>query len=483
MEASGRAARAWAGFLLHFVVVGALLPQALHWDGIGFLAWARDRGVGDPAHLAYPALIRLAHAALAPLGASLELAARLLSAAGLAGAFVVLGVRLERGGLAPLAATLVALLVTTAHLAWRQGGTVEPSTLALLALLSAGEAADAYAVRRTAGRLALLGAAVLALLALHVAGVVALPWLLHRARPRGAPRRHVLAAALVVAGLAAAAAWLAGERLALSARWAAGFLPRGAHGPALGAHALAEHGRMLLGVLAEGAVSLAPLAAAGALGALLGGSATRRALVDAALLALPHAALFLLTGKPVVALLMPVLPALGLAVAAGTRALARVRHGVLAAAVLLPAVLAYQAALSLLEAFHAAAAPDPRRALAERLAAARPPGALLLAGEVARHVAWWTDAPVAGLPDVVHDGLARHGAAGDPAELVRAALPELLGRPGTTSVWITGEGLRYLEAVWGLSPEGADGLVAPGTERLRLAGGAELVLLARRPPP
>lgn len=480
MTETGRGARAWAGFLLHFVAVGALLPQALHWDGIGFLDWARGPGFNvDPAHFLYPSVIRLAHGLLAPTGLSLEHTARLLSAAAAAGAFVLLGTRFERGGLPVLEATLAALLVTTTHLFWLQASAVEPYTPALLAVLLAAAAADAYAARRSPTRLFLLCAAVLLALALHVVAAVALPWIVWHAHARGPlPRGHVVGAALgLLAVLLVTAGLIGWSVLARFASYGRGFFVGEASGGGFGA--LGQHARDLAAVLSGGASFLACLGGASALVACFA-PAARGAWRDAAWLGLPHLAVFLVLGKPVVALLLPFLAALGLFLAAGLRAAARIPYAPFAARVLLPAVLAVQAAFSVLEAFHAAAAPDPRRALAEELAAELPPGGALLAGEVARHVDWWTGATVAGLPDVVHNGLAEHGPEVDRAALVGEAAERLLARAGIDSVWITSEGLLYLETIWGVAPTR---VVPAGAERLRLDHGLELVLLARRPTP
>lgn len=429
--ASAGLAGKWLGFLLHFAAAGALLPQALHWDGIGFLQWARDLHLRDYGHFLYAPSIRLSYEVLAPFGASIELAAQVLSAAAASLAFVLLWARFERLPVPTPLAIAAAAAVTTSPLLWRQAGVIEPSTLTLAALLAAFAAAEACGRRRSPGRLMVLGAATLLCIGYHVVSLLAVPWLLYHARFRARavllPLGAGLALALLVLALPASRAELLGF-----ADFGRGFLPE-VDGPAAVFTAVGHHVRHGRDILREGAPLVCVL---GALVVLVAARGDRRSLLGAALLAGPPLLAFLAFGKPVVALLLPVVLTMGLLAGAGLRELARWRGPRAAALLLLPPALAFQATWSLLEAFHASSTPDRNRLAAEAVAGALPPSSVVFAGPLARHLEWFTDVSVVALPDWLHGAAA-------PADPVQGMLVEA-GGLAPRAVYVTSEGLEYL---------------------------------------
>lgn len=455
-----------AAFAAAFALFASLLPSVLRWDGIAFLLRAREPHRPDVAHLAYAPLLRWAGAALAPLGTSPELAARLVSCAAAAAIFCALWRRAERAGLPRLAALAAAGLVSTTPLYWRQAGLVDPGILAVASLLLAASAAEAYAERPAAGRLALASAALLAACAFHVVAVLATPWLVRCARgPTGPPPlRHVAvplalagAGALVVAGLG-----VGGDEVREFLVYCRGFLKR----PADAGEALAlvrDHARGMGRFFWQGAPVLTVLALAAA---PFAGRGAGRALW----LGLPLAGTFLVAGKPYVGLLMPVYLALGAVVVAAAARAAAAGRGT-AVTVGLTATLAAQVALALPEVVERSRAPDEKRIEARRIADALPVPGVVFAATNALHIRWYTRRMVVALPDVVHRAAGGQGDAADRARAIRdeAARHARLGR----HVYVTLDALLYLDRRWGIAPSE---LVPEGADVIRLDGDPPLAL-------
>lgn len=402
---------------------GALLvvlhPRALAFDGLAFLMAARA-GALDYGHALYLPLLNLGGALAG--GAASERVAQVVSALGGASTLALLLRRFERAGVPPGRALLVAVCFGVSTLVWQEGGSVEPTTWTLATLLLAAEAAEAYARRPSAAR---LGAAMLAFAAavgFHLVSLCALPWLASRARRAGAapPARHLLfllAGALLVVLLA----WLGGNLFVYLRFWS-GFVPDFRNGvwAELEWH-LQRAGRLFL----EGAPVLLALAG-------LGGFALRRerarGVEEALLLAVPYLGAYLLLGKPLVGLLMPVLLAgallVGSAALLGDEAQVGRVPRVPAGAIVL--VLAFSAALqfslSLPQALVWHREPDANRARAELFARHTPEGTRLLAGPLSNHLRYyWPALDVLSLPELWH---ARHAEdrSADPIEVVRQAV-------------------------------------------------------------
>jgi hypothetical protein len=428
-------------FLLFFVVIGAMPPEALFWDGIGFLQWARSEPLQlDYGHALYTPLLRLWHAALNTVWyATWEFSAKLLSSLAAALFFVLLWSRLERRGLAPLASFTLAALAATTPLFWRQAGIVEPTTLTLAALLLAARSAERYGEARTLGRCTLLVAGVALALSFHVVSVFAFPWLFALARgPAGRPpARHLAVPLTALAGLPVllSVAGKLGELAAFGRYWVA-FLPEGG-ASSVAAHAR-EAGRMLVG-------GFPGVVVAGALGLVVVACRERRA-PRACALALPYLVAFLLLGKPAVGLLVPVSLALALLAAEGLASLDRGR-ALRAAGVLLPLLLTYQVGHGMAWGLRRARTPDDFQEQAELLAAALPRDAVVIAGTLSHHLVWSTDAPVVPLPNELHAA----GPGANAPALLRALATRAAGESGR--VFLSSDAIEYLELRWGTRRE------------------------------
>lgn len=478
--AGGRAAPPAArgfllGFYLYLVAAVALPSQWLFWDDIGFLLAAREGG-SDYGHALYVPALRAVQALTRPFTDASEHTAKLLSMLGGALAFALLWRRVARGGLRAPLALLVALFAAVTPLFWRQLSLVEPTTWTAAALLLAAAAAEAYGARRGAFPLALLTLAFALALGLHLVSACALPWLVWLARgPAPAPPRREL---LVPAGLALlllALAALVGDpldRIGAFARYWRGFLPReGEPGHlALLATYLGHGAPLLVGATLVGL----PFAAQDA----RRDAVARRELAGALLLGAPYLAAFLAFGRPVAGLLVPFTLALGLALAAGARALdARAPRATYA---LGASLLAGQTFVATAFALHHATTPDQERATALLLAGALPADALLVAGEVAQHVRWLTDAPVVPLPNLVHGSWRADADGGSALERLHARAREALARYG--AVYLSSEAADYLTAHCGVERSALPGPDAD-TILVRADPPLALFLLARRDEP
>jgi len=441
------------GFFLFFVAIGALPPEALHWDGIGFLEWAgRDPIQLDYGHTLYLPLLRAFHAGLEVLWyGTWEYSSKLLSSFGAAAFFVLLWRRLERGGLDVFLGFTLAALASTTPIFWRQAGIVEPTTWTLAALLLADRAAERYGGRRTAGSCVLFVVAFLVLLGFHLVSLCAAPWLARRARlwRDRPPRSHLLvplAFALLLFGALAAADKLA-ELASFGAYWR-GFLPR------LEPRALGAHAAFLLRVLGLGMPGLFVAGVLGA-GVALGtrGTSPARAkevLLEAVLLALPYLLAYLALGKPVVGLLLPVGVGLALAAESGLCALPRGAFADRAAATLLSALVVFQVGHGMVSGLQRARTPDDLQEEAELLAGALPRDAVLLAGPVGHHVRWFTGAPVVVLPNELHAARPGPGGKVDAIALVQAVAARESQRHAL--VYLSSEAIDDLVLNWGADP-------------------------------
>jgi len=397
--------------LAFFLALAWLHPRGLSWDELAFLMGAEARTI-DLGHALYlPALrgtARLCSPSLSP-----EQAARLFSAAGAALAFVLLARRAERAGASSGCALLVAALFSTGTLFWRESGSVEPTSWTIAGLLLAAELAEAYSRDRSAQLGALFGLGFGLSLGFHLVSLCALPWLL--ALALGARGRPPLAHLLLLCGVALCVLLLGAVLGDLPAAWRywSGFVPTYDAGLA---SELGRHTRRAVPLLCEGAPVLVVL---GLVCALALARRRPRAVATAGALAAPYALAFLVLGKPLVGLLLPVLLACALLVgeAAGA-ARVQVRLGT----ALLALALAVQLALSLPEALEWRRAPDRDRERAALLVRHLPEDAVLFAGRLANHVRYFhPGAPLVSLPELWHEAFARDRAA-DPIDVVQRAV-------------------------------------------------------------
>ncbi len=442
-EEPRRAPGKFLGFVLFFVVIAALPPQALYWDDIGFLQYARDPIRLDYGHALYIPTLHRWHELLSAFGLrSEEHAAKLLSALAAALFFVLLWSRLERTRIEPLAALTIALIVGTAPLFWRQATIVEPTTLTLAALLVAARAAERYGEARTVLRAATLCLASAVVLGYHVVSIFALPWLVHLAwRPAPAPPRRQLwvpLAGVLLLFLALAAAGKLAE-LPVFFRYWQGFLP------AFSADAVAQHVQRSAEILRFGFP--ASLVVGGLGLALL---FARRRVPRALWLGLPYYLAHVLLGQPDVGLLLPVSLSLGLIGAEGFAVLPSARVARWVGAFFLPLLCSFQLAFGMVRALERAVTPDQLQESAALLAGALPDSCLLLAGPVAHHVLWFTEVPCIALPNEIHAAPNEPDGTKDVLAVVRSVVEREAAR--FKRVYVSSEALDYLGLRWNADP-------------------------------
>jgi len=417
--------------------VAALYPQTVAFDGLSFVMAARA-GTIDYGHALYLPLLGaagvLAGDTLAP-----ERTAQLVSGAGALLAFALLWRRVEREGAPRPLAFLVAACFGFSTLLWQEAGSIEPTTWTAAALLASAEAAEAYGERSTLARLAALVLAFAAAVGFHLVSLCALPWLAWLARRRGATpgRAHLLV--VVASALAVLALALLGGKLGTYLRYWSGFVPdfRGGIGSELAGH-LERGGRLFL----EGGPVLLALSAMAAFALL---RARVRGAEEGAWLAAPYLVAFLVLGKPLVGLLMPVFLA-GALVIGRTAALDLTLPGGRlaprgAVAFVLTLSAALQFGLSLPQALAWRREPDANRTKADRLARHVPEGARIFAGPLANHLRYyWPELDVLSLPELWHAAHARDRSA-DPVEVVREAVRSA-GKPCVLST----DGAGFLQS-------------------------------------
>ncbi len=442
-EEPRRAPGKFLGFALFFVVIAALPPQALYWDDIGFLQYARDPIRLDYGHALYIPTLRLWHAVVSFFGlGSEEHAAKLLSALAAALFFVLLWSRLERMRIEPLAALAIALIVGTAPLFWRQATIVEPTTLTLSALLVAARCAERYGEKRSVLRAMTLCLACAVLLGYHVVSIFALPWIVHLSSgPAPAPPRRQLLipfAFVLSLFLAVAAAGKISELPTFFRYWQ-GFLP------AFDADALSQH--LQRGAQILRLTSPAPLIAGG-LGLLL--ALVRRRTPRGLWLGVPYFLAHALLGQPDVGLLLPVTLSLGLIAAEGFAGLQSARLARWVSAFFLPILCTFQFAFALVRTLERALTPDQLQESATLLAAALPDSCLLLAGPEAHHVLWFTDVPCIALPNEMHAAPNRPDGTKDVLAVMRSIVERESLR--YKRVYVSSEALDYLGWKWNADP-------------------------------
>ena len=425
--------------LAYTVTVAALYPRTVAFDGLSFVMAARA-GTIDYGHALY---LPLLGAAGALVGESLEpeRTAQLVSAAGALLAFALLWRRVERGGAPRALAALVAACFGFSTLFWQEAGSIEPTTWTVAALLVAAEAAEAYGRRSTLPR---LGAAMLALataVSFHLVSLCALPWLVSLVRKEGAARPSVthLLALLAGALLVLLLAFLGGE-LGVYMRYWSGFVPdfRGGLGSELAWH-LERGGRLFL----EGGPVLLALSGVAAFALLRTGA---RGAEEGAWLAAPYLLAYLILGKPLVGLLVPVFLAGALVIgkAAALEGVespggSRLPRG--AVRLVLAFSAALQFGLSLPQALAWRREPDTNRTRADCLARHVPEGARLFAGPLANHLRYyWPALDVLSLPELWHTAHARDRSA-DPIEVVRQAI-----RSAGKRCWLSTDGAGFLQS-------------------------------------
>ncbi len=442
---------------IFFGVTGALLPQALEWDGLAFLLRARPPLEFDLAHPGYVLLVRTVSELGRPLGWGPETSARLLSALGAGLVCILLWNAGERRGLASATALLGALAFSTSLLPWRQAAVIEPSTVNLALLLVARRQAERYGSEASPVSALRLALALSALVSTHVVSILTVPWVL-----RGVGRR---ARRPELWSLAFSGLLLFGVALLLGLPgrlidYARGF----SSGP--GWRTSWGHVEHAASFLFEGAPLLCMLG----LPSLFLLRRVHRG-QDLPWLVGPHLAAFLLFGKPVVAQLLPLFLALALALAGGLVALESRLHAPLLFALVLVA-LGAQTTHALRVAFHKASAPDPRAQLTLHWANQLSRQDLLIAGPLTQHLRWFTDVDVVALPELLHEARSKGS---DEIEFLRNALD---GKKGRTYArrFVTPQALQYLVDE-GLDP----GRVLPDTTFPVTTSPAELLPLRSGP--
>ena len=364
-----------------------LRPRAQSFDALSFVLGAWN-GTVDLGHALFLPLLRLT-----ALGGEADSALRCaagLSALGASLAFALLIRRIEHGGASPGVAWALAGCLAGGTLFFQEAGSIEPTGWTMAFLLAAAEVCDCYAARPTLGRLALACAAFAAALSFHVVSVLALPWLVRlawRAEPR-APAAHLA----VLGGFLLAGIGLAfGLRGALAPAWRywLGFVPDYAEGFGIELLRHFQRGGSLVGRGAPLLLGLVLRAAWRMRTRLTRGAS------DALLLGAPYLLAFVVFGKPLVGLLMPVLLALTLFAASAPAARHEVRW-ILGASVL-------QLVLTAPQALEWSRAEDEPREKAARIARYVPEGAALFAGTLANHFRFYCPGlAVVSLPEIWH---------------------------------------------------------------------------------
>ena len=422
------------GFGLYLLVALSLPSQWLFWDDIGFLL-AAEAGDLDYGHLLYLPCLRFFHWLISPLKDSPEYAAKLFSMIGGALAFVLLWNRFERSR-PRITALILALFVTATPFFWRQLSLVEPSTWTFSWLLITALAAENYGRRRGLGAMALLTACYGVTLGFHLASVFALPWLFWLARgPARAPEKRELLVPLALGLVALLAAEAIGDplaRIGAFAQYWKSFVTLGSD---------QSHFELFTNVLSNGAPVLTLLS----LGALFfAWRGERGELFSWLMLGVPYLIGFLVFGRPVVGLLLPFTLAMGGVLATRVRAWEaagpRITHTVLVLG------LVGQGFVSMAFALHHATTPDEEKQSATLVAGALPENSVVIAGELAHHIRWHTDAPVVPAPNLMHS---RTESESTSLELLHAECDRLL--EAHEAVYVTNEAVDYLEAYWGIA--------------------------------
>jgi hypothetical protein len=436
-----------AATLLYGLAVAASAPRALSWDALSFLGQARAPGAPDYGHALYVGLLGVMERLCSGLLGGPERAASTLSVLGAAVTFFLLWGRVERAGATKPGAAVAAAFFAATPLFWHEAGSIEPSSWTIAFLLLAADAAEAYGRVRTGKRMLALAACFTAAMGFHVVSICALPWLVRLAAgpaPRP-PLRH-LAIPVAIAAWVTALAWHDARFEIFWIYWR-GFVPRYADG-AVGI--VGEHLTRAVTLAREG---LPVLLVMGVASALWLRSHRPRARAAAATLALPYGLAFLVFGKPLVGLLLPVALALGLLLAEAAGTIGDLGRSATATpttrrvlTAYLSLALAAQLGLTLHEARAWRTAPDLDRDRAARLVRSLPESSMIFAGPLAAHIRYaHPDVRLVALPELLHHASGRRWRV-DPVVVVHRRARRLCRH--LRGCYLSSEGLAYLETVW-----------------------------------
>ena len=422
--------------LLHLAVGVALLADRLVWDALWFLTLP-DHHV-DLLHLLYVPTLCVLDA----MGLDVERGAKLLSCIAATACLVAGALCLRALGASLWTALATAGLFVTSRPFWLFAETAEVYVPSLAFLLVGTAGALRYRAGRGIGALVTAASGAMLAAGYHLGALAAWPVLVAvaagGARPR--PRRHVvvLAAAPLVLVVVAVLLGATTGKVRWFAHHVASWLPD------LSRSSFADHlvhnAWTLVRFCAEGAPALAALGlAAWWLGLRRRGPAWWLGTGWVLAFAGPFVAL----GVSRTALLTAAQFGWAPLVVAGCghpllRGHAAVRHGVLLAA------LAAQTAVSLPE-VQEWTTPDPRRLVAERIAADTPPDVVLFSQRHSHHLSYYTDVPVHSLDHLVRDTHIVYGADANVGH--RILLEAWRERHAGRRPFILREGLRYVRSL------------------------------------
>lgn len=399
-----------AGFVLHLCVYSLLLRRSMDWDGLWMIMGLEHDNFRDFAHILYPAWLKMMGSILAPLGFGIEVAGKWFSALSASFVFVLLWRLFESLDMTRRGAVTSALLVTTTPVLWIQSVSLEVYTPSLAFLAAAALMARGYAVRPCVSRMTLTWFFFLLAMTIHLLAALALPGIValmgrtlwHRrvAVHLAFPVIASLLLALLVRydGVTPAIVW----DFWLSAR---GFLtPVDSFQGALDL-VFFNLWKMWTFFLDEGPV----ISLLGLMGLVVLAWKDRRLLVFPLAWLLPFLLGYIAFGVPLMALLLPVFPAMGFLAGRGADVLpgrAR-RWGVLAVST----GLLIQVGWALPDRWHDATSPDPMAQEARAIHEGLPQNSAIMAGSCAAHLLFHTDAVVISVPDVMHTLKSRDGRA------------------------------------------------------------------------
>jgi hypothetical protein len=415
--------------LASLLLYGVLRPSEQSFDALALLITARH-GSLDLGHALFVPLLRISAWSN---GGTLNVASASWTAAvGGALAFALLARRLVQSGATIPLAWATAGTFACSTLVWQEAGSIEPTSWTVVVLLIAARTADAYGARPSFPRLAACSGALLLALGFHVVSVCALPWLVWLARRSSAriPRAH-WAALVAFACLLVALVILEREQIEPAWSYWRGFIPDYSSGLAveLGGH-LARGGRLL--------VLGAPVLIALGLRALWRLRAQPARSLSALLLVGPYGLAFLVFGRPLVGLLMPVI--LGLALLCAHACVARPARRETTCVIV---ACGLQLMLTLPQALEWSFARDAAKERAERLARVVPAGTVLFAGALANHYRFYCPhLEVVSLPELWHRAHARGET--DPIAVVERVLGEL-----TSPCALSTDGAGFLQGSLG----------------------------------
>lgn len=454
-EPRSRISKRWltGGFLAYFSLRALLLPQAIKWDGIGFLLQTEHYYFGDVAHILYASLLRTTILGTAPLGIPPEIAGKLLSAACGAGVFVFLARLLTRFSKAPGTSVLISALFSTSPVFFQEAATIEVYAPALLFLLLAANAAAEF---RFAGRLRALPLVALGLLlatTMHFTAILTTPGMIALGLRRAPQRKALLIGGFAIFAFALLSSYLLMSPPAFLDRFLSridSFLPR-PESLEEGTFRLQANLRNLGRLFSEGAPFLSLGVSFGALIALAWREEPRRWLWIPGAVALSNLTIFAYAGTSFLGLLLPPLCFASFALAAGIETLThRPGRWRLPSNLVLIALLGAQLALQIPPAFRGARTPDPHRQAASLIQEEIPPRAAVLAGREALHLIYFTSVPTTALPELLHWSRA---ADKDLRDAILNEAERWLATEEIDAVYLTGNARDSLAQNWQVEPE------------------------------